>query len=151
MQAKKESLVVVEKHDLRTIYNGKSDPSVNISLFKSSNEKCQCMEPEPPFFAYSWSRLRDLGTSGAAQKKWRLRNTGHFPQIFPAWIRIRILNADPDPQPWNKVTLKCIQKFQKTEDSQVVGVYCRQRRERLGGQMFGRRMGGGGGADPFSY
>ena len=26
-------------------------------------------------------------------------------------------------------------------DSQVVGVYCRQSRERLGGQMFGRRSG----------
>ena len=38
-QAKKESLVVVTKHDLRSIYNGKCDlkkPCINNSLFKSS-------------------------------------------------------------------------------------------------------------------
>ena len=38
-QAKKESLVVVTKHDLRAIYNGKCDPKktcINNSLFKSS-------------------------------------------------------------------------------------------------------------------
>ena len=38
-QAKKESLVVVTKHDLRAIYNGKCDPKktcINNSLFKNS-------------------------------------------------------------------------------------------------------------------
>ena len=33
------------------------------------------MEPEPPFFAWSRSRLRDLGLP-EPPKKWRLRNTG---------------------------------------------------------------------------
>ena len=38
-RAKKESLVVVTKHNLRAIYNGKCDPKktcINNSLFKSS-------------------------------------------------------------------------------------------------------------------
>ena len=41
-QAKKESLVVVTKHDLRAIYNGKCDPKktcINNSFFKSSKLK----------------------------------------------------------------------------------------------------------------
>ena len=42
-QAKKESLVVVTKHDLRAIYNGKCDLKktfINFQLLRAQNENC---------------------------------------------------------------------------------------------------------------
>ena len=42
LQAKKESLVVVTKHDIRAIYNGKYDPKKNaviINFLRAQNQK----------------------------------------------------------------------------------------------------------------
>ena len=46
-------------------------------IFQILNEKFKCQEPEPPFFAWSWSRLRDLRRpEPEPPKKKRRRNTG---------------------------------------------------------------------------
>ena len=52
-----------------------------------------CLEPEQTQFGRIWSRLRDLGTSGAAQKSGGSATLDLF-----ARIRIRVWNTDPDPQ-----------------------------------------------------
>ena len=81
-QAKKESLVVVTKHDLRAIYNGKCDlkkTCIIYSLFKSSKWKMLVFGA-----GAAWSRPNLVGAgvgSGTSDfrsrpKKWRLRNTG---------------------------------------------------------------------------
>ena len=44
-------------------------------IFQILNEKFKCQEPEPPFFAWSWSRLRDLRRpEPEPPKKMRRRN-----------------------------------------------------------------------------
>ena len=93
-QAEKERLLVVTEHDLRAIYNGKCDSkktciTVIIHFLRAQNEKCYCMEPEPPgatFFCLEPEPTHFVGTgvgsgtsdfrSQSSPKKWRLRNTG---------------------------------------------------------------------------
>ena len=93
-QAKKESLVVVTKRDLKAIYIMvnviRKRLALKIHFLRAQNDTLtvKCMEPEPPFFClepeqtrFGRSRSRAVGSrnsdfrSRSRPKKWRLQNT----------------------------------------------------------------------------